>query len=141
MNSTASGLRIRVIKGVHPDVRKACIEFARWLRKSYEFPMRVIVYIKPQIRIKTFEGKSVVGIFFAPYDKNVEPYIKIATGDYLELLGEIGKDNALASLLRPIAHEYSHYIQWLNNEEFSERKASRLSRKIMDSYYEIRENL
>jgi hypothetical protein len=38
------GLRIRCDKEVHPEVRRACLEFAKWLRNEFEFPIRVVVY-------------------------------------------------------------------------------------------------
>jgi hypothetical protein len=99
------GLRIRCEQGVHPEVRRACLEFSRWLREEFEFPIRVVVYLKKDYRIKSQVDKELVtGTFFGPFDKNEEPYIRIATGNYLELLKEIGRDDALAAILGTFAH-------------------------------------
>jgi hypothetical protein len=61
--------------------------------------------------------------FFAPFDKCVEPYIRVATGDYLELLEKNGQDNALAAFLGSIAHEMGHYYQWIDDLELDEEGA------------------
>ncbi|GAB6255789.1 hypothetical protein [Peribacillus frigoritolerans] len=110
------GLRIRCEQGVYPEVRRACLEFAKWLRIEFEFPIRVVVYLKKDYQIKSrFDKELVSGTFFGPFDKSEEPYIRIATGDYLELLAENGRDNALAAILGTIAHELGHYYQWIDD--------------------------
>ncbi len=92
-----TGLRIRGARG-HPRVRAAIIRFARWLRREYEFPIRVPVYLFPSERIVTIHGEIVCASFFAPWNRRVEPYIRIATGDYAQLRNERGRDDALAAI-------------------------------------------
>ena len=41
-----TGLRLRCDKEVAPEVRKVCIEFCKWLRTEYYFPIRVPIYMK-----------------------------------------------------------------------------------------------
>ncbi|MDG0795068.1 hypothetical protein OMP38_32755 [Cohnella ginsengisoli] len=135
-----TGLRIRSLSGVHPEVRRACLEFAKWLRHSMEFPIRVIVYLKKDYRIRTRARQQVTASFFAPYDKNDEPYIRVATGDYEESLIEVGKDNALAGYLHSIAHELVHYQQWLADAPFSERQAVSRAKKVVWLYAQTREH-
>jgi hypothetical protein len=77
-----SGLRIRFEKNVHTEVKRACKEFCKWLRKEHHFPQRVVIYFKASARIKARDGDMVSAIFFEPLYKNEEPYIRIATGDY-----------------------------------------------------------
>ena len=107
-----SGLRIIGRRG-DAEVAAALIRFARWLRANYEFPIRVPVYLHSTPTITTFDGRVVSASFFAPFHRNVEPYIRIATGDYRELKKERGRDNALASYLVSLGHEVAHYRQWL----------------------------
>ena len=64
------------------------------------------------------------GDFFGPIDLHEEPYIRVAVGDYEDLLkewfnGDVQKtkDNALAAMLHSIAHELSHYFQWIKRHE------------------------
>lgn len=139
------GLRIRCDKGVHPEVRRACLEFGHWLRKEFEFPIRVVVYLKKDYRIKSQADKELVtGTFLGPFDKNEEPYIRVATGDYLELLEERGQDNALASILGTIAHEIGHYYQWIDDLELeddeAEEGAENESEYMLDLYAQTREH-
>src|SRR5258706_16255070 len=93
-----AGLRIRGERG-HPVVRRAVVRFAAWLRANYDFPVRVPVYLSPHDRVVTIDGSVGTASFFAPWNRHVEPYIRIATGDYPRERAERGRDNALASYL------------------------------------------
>ena len=93
------------------------------------------------------------GDFFGPIDLHEEPYIRIAVGDYEDLLrerfhGDIqeGKDNALAAILCSIAHELSHYFQWIKDQEAwceledhtkYERQAAYYAREIVRDYADV----
>ena len=139
-----SGLRIRYEKNVNSEVKRAINEFVCWLRNEYVFPKRINMYVKEKRRIKAMNGENVCGTFFRPTDRNEEPYIKIATGDYLELFDKWGKDDALASILTAIAHELTHYFQWLNDLNLTfigeERQATNYSHKILYDYAETRDH-
>jgi hypothetical protein len=138
-DSARTGFRIRSEQGVHPEVRRACIEFAKWLRKEFEFPKRVVVYLKKDYQIKNrFTKELVSATFFAPFDKSEEPYIRIATGDYMELLVENGQDGALAAILGSIAHELGHYYQWIDDLELDEEGAINNSEYMLDLYAQTR---
>lgn len=69
-----------------------------------EFLIRVVVYLKADYQLKTRRELASATFFFAPYDKTVEPYIRIATGDYEELVSERGKNDALWTILSSMAH-------------------------------------
>ena len=102
-------------------MRAALVRYARWLRKQYEFPIRVPVYLSPRYEIVTIDGERCSASFFAPWDRNVEPFIRIATGDYPELKRELGRDNALGAYLCSLSHEVVHYRQWVETGEVFER--------------------
>lgn len=133
-----TGIRFRYDKSVNPEVKRACSQFAVWLRSEYHFPLRVVVYVKGTKTIKTKDGEKVVGSFFEPFSYTDEPYIRIATGDYGELISELGKDNALATILMCLTHELTHYYQWINGIHLTtigqERQATRYSNYIVDEY-------
>lgn len=86
------GLRLVIDKEVIDEVRTAFKEFAAWLRKEYYFPLRVPVYVKNSYRITARDGEAVVGLFFEPNSVTVEPYIKLAVGDFESLKQERGAD-------------------------------------------------
>lgn len=141
MMKPRTGLRFRVETGVHPEVRRACLEFGRWLRDEYEFPVRVNVYFKKSAVIKNRYTKELVSAtFFAPFDKDVEPHIRISTGDYQELMSELGKDNALASILGSIAHELGHYYQWIDDLELDEDEAENNREELLYLYSQTRDH-
>jgi hypothetical protein len=140
MNYPRSGLRIRSEKGVSPSVREACFNFAIWLRLNMEFPIRVVVYLKKDYQIKTINTKEMVSAsFYAPYDR-IEPFIRIATGDYEELVAERGEENAILAILNSMAHEIIHYQQLIENREFHEEEAEeeeavKGAMELVEDYY------
>ena len=68
----------------------------------------------------------------------------IAAGDYDDLCRKWGRDNALAAILNTIAHELTHYFQWINSLQLTpigeERQAARYAGYILDEYAETREH-
>lgn len=134
------GIYLRINKEVNDDVRKSLKKFAIWLRNNFEFPIRLPIYVKPTKYIKTRYNDYVVGSFFEPENYFTEPYIKLSTGDYVELLNSIGKDNALASILCTLIHEITHYYQWINRVDMSiddrEKEAEYYGDYILEKYAE-----
>ena len=149
-----SGIRLRFEKGVDPEVKRACMEFVWWLREEYEFPIRVPIYFKASKQVKArIKGELCSATFFGTFDLHEEPYIRIAVGDYEDLLkerfhGDVqeAKDNALAAILCSIAHELSHYFQWIKDREAwceledhtkYERQAVYYAREIVRDYADV----
>lgn len=137
-----SGLRMHYEKGVHPEVRTALSRFADWLRNEFTFPLRVNVYVKESRRIKAMDGELVVGTTWRPVGYDSLPYIRLATGDYFELVSERGKTRAIIAILHTFAHELTHYFQHINNLELTaigeERQATVYANYILSEYIEIR---
>ena len=98
-------------------------------------------------------GELCSATFFGTFDLHEEPYIRIAVGDYEDLLkerfhGDVqeAKDNALAAILCSIAHELSHYFQWIKDHEAwceledhtkYERQAVYYAREIVSDYADV----
>jgi hypothetical protein len=82
----------------------------------------------------TVDGQLCSASFFAPWSRNVEPYIRIATGDYQELRDETGRDNALASFIVSLAHEVVHYQQWVETGSVQERGVARRAERMLRRY-------
>lgn len=133
-----SGLRLRFEKDVPLEVKTACQAFVKWLRLVYEFPVRVPVYIKAAETIRAIDGERVCGTFFRPFSLNVEPYIRIATGDYYEMAEKWDNRTAIMEILRTLAHELTHYFQWVNHLQLTiigeERQAKRYANLIINEY-------
>ena len=138
------GIRLRFDPGVDPAVRQAILDFTSWVRQSYDFPLRLVVYVKAAERIKAKDGDMVFGTFFRPYDYPVEPYVRLATGDYSALEEARGRDNALAVILSSLAHEITHYYQYINKADLSLRgeeiQASRTASIILNLYAQTRDH-
>ncbi len=128
-----SGLRIIGHRG-HPEVKDALIRFAQWLRNSCEFPIRVPVYLRPERELTNIHGEKCSASFFAPWDQTVEPYIRIATGDYEDEKRMRGRNNALAGYLGSLAHEIIHYQQWLKDNKLHNRGVAIKASNIVKKY-------
>jgi hypothetical protein len=143
IKGTRAGLRVVFDSGVDAEVRRACKEFCHWLRGEFPFPVRVPVYVKVHQKLRVLDGDTAYGTFLGPDDRHVEPYIRIATGDYADMVTKYGQDNALVGILQTIAHELTHYFQWLSDlrltQKGEERQAISYANKIMDAYAETRE--
>lgn len=118
----------------HPTVRAAILRFAAWLRTQFEFPQRVPVYLLRAPTVLTVHGTRCTASFFAPFDRRVEPYVRIATGDFVESRRRYGRDDALAGYLCSFAHEIIHYLQWLHTGRTWERRVAERSERLVDQY-------
>lgn len=139
------GLRLRFDKDIDPEVRRACKEFAAFLRREYFFPLRVVVYVKNKTKIIAMNGDRVYGTFtWWEDDYEIPPYIRVAAGDYQDKCKRWGKDSALTAILLTIAHELTHYFQWINSLTLTsigrERQATKYARYVLDDYAETREH-
>lgn len=128
------GLRVKTDEGVHDDVRLAIKNLASWLRGRYDFPIRLPIYIKSATTIKSAGGIDVSAKFFAPFDRNEEPYITIATGGYASDVSKFGIHDSLASVLHSVLHEILHYNQWINGEDLNEDGIECAADKLLEDY-------
>jgi hypothetical protein len=64
----------------------------------------------------------------------VEPYIRIATGDYAKAAAAHGRDNALAAIIVSFAHEVVHYQQWVKTGTLTERGVRRRANDMLRRY-------
>ncbi len=139
-----SGLYLKIDSLVDDEVKRACKEFCHWLRGQYVFPIRVTMYLKNTEYIVASDGERVSAIFYEPYDRMEYPRIRVSKGNYLLACNKHGKDNALAGILCSIAHELTHYFQWVratnDSEEKEERQASRCADTILRAYAGTREH-
>ena len=141
-DSRNGGIYLRFSKNVDKELRSVIMAFSRWLRWYYHFPIKVMVYVKdaPYILTQVNKERGVASIFL-PYDKSECPYIRLATGDYNDLVKEKGETNAKCSIICSMAHEITHYYQWLRDDELDETQATRKAIKIVYKYLDDCEDI
>lgn len=115
------GLRLNFEKGIDSNIRKECLKYCNWLRNKYEFPMRIPIYFKNVPYIKAKDGDHVSAIFFGPYERYIEPFISISLGKFADDVNIYGYKNCIIGIFNSITHELTHYFQWINNIELSEK--------------------
>jgi hypothetical protein len=64
----------------------------------------------------------------------VEPYIRVATGDFRDIARSSGMNNALASIIVSVAHEVVHYRQWVETGNVWEQGTGRQAEAILKKY-------
>ena len=132
------GLRLRFDKGISPVLRNECLRFAVWLRQEYVFPIRIPVYFKNRKVLTCVDGDTAYGTCFLPDTFTMEPYIRIAVGDYDVLCSEWGEKDATLAILRTIAQDFTHYYQRLNGMQLTEKdeelQSKIISKLIVENY-------
>lgn len=132
------GLRLHFEPGVDPAVRCIFMDFAAWLRREFCFPFRLNVYIKSAYRIRAMDGDLVVGTCWQPASYNESPYIRLAAGDYRELVALRGQTQAMWSVLWTFAQELTCYFQHINHIELTprgeQRQASNYAQRVLEEY-------
>ena len=97
------------------------------------------VYLHSSPHVVTVRGEKASATFFAPWSSAVEPYIRVATGDYGTLRAELGRDNALAAFICSLAHELVHYRQWVTTGNTWERGVAVQAAGVLRRYSATRE--
>lgn len=92
------------------------------------------VYLSPNKLVTTIDGKKVVASFFAPFDTDVEPFIRFATGDYEDLRREMNRDDCLATYIDILSHEIVHYQQWIKTGKIWERGVEKKASAMLRAY-------
>ena len=130
-------LKVSISPSVKKMIKKEIKLYLIWLRKNYNFPLDLKILISPDEFIVTMISREKVSAtFFAPFDKKETGIIKVATGDFNELLKEKGKINALNMTLNSISHELQHYYQWVEDLEFDEEEAEEGAFELTIEYLE-----
>ena len=87
------------------------------------------------------DGDWAYGTFLRPGDYRDEPYARIAVGDFPELCLKWGRTDALSWVFYCVAHELTHYFQWINDLKLTpigeERQATCYGHYILDDYKEV----
>jgi hypothetical protein len=80
------------------------------------------------------DGDWVVGSFGYPASRKKEPRIRIATGDYLSLKFDLGRDDALATILYSIARQVARYQIWVKTGKQSDTGVGQRAHAMVRRY-------
>lgn len=130
------GISLHFEKGVAPEFRKLCIQFVRWLRKRYCFPIHINIYIKDCEKIRLIGGQMAYGGF--RYFENRPPYIRIPARIEADIQSQYVDAEIYYSILSSLVHELTHYYQWVADLEqanaVSERQANYFRFRIVEQF-------
>ena len=117
-------LKVAISPVVQKMIKKDIKLYLVWLRKNYNFPLKVKIFISSDEFVRNMgTGEKVPATIFHPFDKTDTAIIKVATGDFNELSKENGKVTAINMILNSISHELQHYYQWVDDLVFDEDQA------------------
>lgn len=107
-----------MIKFLNEEVNKTIV----FLNSKYPMEKDVFIHVcEGYDTIETPEGLG-FGVFVKPEKENVVPQVYIA--------GDMLNDNF--QIPETIAHEYKHFMQWCNGEEFSEEEAEKFAKEVVE---------
>jgi len=129
-------LILRTKRGVL-EAKEPIKRFTKWLRKNYDFPVQLSVNLLPGETFTTMEGKQVVGSF-RWFEDGRNPYIRLATGDYLDLCEELGKEDAALSVLETYARQFIRYQNWCKNGKCTDHGVNKKSKTMIENYIKER---
>lgn len=109
--------RITFFKDFDKNLKVVIQYFVRWVRKQYCFPIKLVINIKNTYYVvnQYNHGEKATASIFLPFDKNRLPHMQVSIGNY-EDLKEIDLLSADCNVLESIAHEITHYYQWLKDD-------------------------
>ena len=100
---------LRFTPTVHRLIKKEIFRYFVWLDKNYEFP-----------------------------EKGDGSILKMACGDYIELLKEYDFQDMLGIMLFSLSENIQNYYQWVDDLEFDEEKAKESAQEMLDEYWGYR---
>lgn len=107
-----------MIKFVNEEISKT----VSFLNSEYPTQKDVFIHVcEGYDTIETPDGVG-FGVFVKPENETEIPTIYIA--------GEMPNDDF--QIIETIAHEYRHFIQWFNNEEFSEEQSEDFAKEVVE---------
>ena len=136
-NAESAKISFHYEKGIDEMLKSKYMNFAKWLRKTYVFPIRLHVYILNAEKVALKTGQLTYGKI-CYYPKRT-PLIKVPSAIDTTLLKEYTIDEIHEQILSSLVHELTHYYQWIKNLEQSnataERQANFYRYRIIDEYY------
>lgn len=134
------GIKVEFDNRISDELKKELIVFCNWVNRNYNFPIAVKINFFHARKIEALDGELVDGTFFGPYDFTEEPDINISVGEYNDILdaSQLKKKELVYEYYWEIAHELTHYFQWVNYNKkyfFEEMQADRCATKRVKEFY------
>ena len=134
-----NGISFRYEKGIDEELKRKFIQFDKWLRRAYVFPVHINVSCKNCEKVKLMSGAMAYGSFRWFEDR--APYIRIPAKIDSQLYETFSREELYEQVLSSLVHELSHYYQWFlgleQDNATSERQANYFRYRIIDKYYTL----
>lgn len=133
---TNQGIFFHYQPGIDPELKRRFLNFSRWIRRNYLFPVRLNVYVLNCEKVKLRNGAMVYGTF-RWYPKR-PPNIQIPSAVEPEVKEELPMEEIYDAVLSSLVHELTHYFQWASGAKqsnaISERQANYYRFRIIDQF-------
>lgn len=129
-------IKLYLQPSVKPLLAQKILAFLEWFEQEYEMPEKLNMTITGARHIINIEGQKVLGTCYCPNDRSKSMSIKIATGDFFEMLKKEGKENAIYRIFHSILHELQHYYQFANDWALDEDEADEVATELLYRYIE-----
>lgn len=134
---TNQGISFHYEKGIDRELREFYLNFVKWLRSKYVFPVHITVYVLSREKVRLRNGSLQYGSF--RWYPNRSPRIKVPSKVEAALLEECSLDEVYVMILSSLVHELSHYFQWVSGLQqtnaVSERQANYYRFRIIEQFF------
>ena len=103
------GISFHYQDGIEPELKQMYISFARWLRKTYVFPVHIHIHILNCEKVKLRSGQMAYGSF---------------------------RWFPKSSLVHELSHYYQWFLDLDQSNATSERQANYFRYRIIDKFYD-----
>lgn len=127
-------IHLSIRPSVNQLIASEIINFLIWFENNYDLPKKVQVTLTGAKFIVNMKGEKVFASCFLPDNPNESILLKISTGDFIDLIKEAGKDQAVYTTLHTVLHEFQHYFQGVNDWPLDEVEADDISKDLTQDY-------
>lgn len=130
-----SGLFLHFDHDVHGYVRDWLCEYARWLRRTYMFPVRIHVYCRYGDKVPCRDGSLAASVMLIPDARNMYSNIRLACGPFRNgdpVTQEMWEETQL--IMYVFTRHVMHYFQFINSRWDPDEKEKR-TLEWQASYY------
>jgi len=131
-------LSIRYLTGVHPDLKREVIYFAKWLRVHYAFPKPLEIKLVPKDVLIDFDGVKCNLRWWQRSNGVQSVKGEIAVKSFEETLKNEGSETAYPTVIAAIARVIKYYSLALKDMPSDEDIATEWGDKVLDAYFDER---
>jgi hypothetical protein len=129
-------LSFRYIDNVNPYLKAEMLNFGKWLRKSYDFPVPLEIRLVNQKILIDFDGTECALRWWQNSGGTESVKGEIAVGRFVQNFMNEGPNVAFPTVIAAICRVVRYYYQAINDLPINEGEATEWGDKVMSAFIE-----